>query len=40
MGLLLTFMFVWNMIGAMWLLPAIAELLIRLRDKRRATTAA
>lgn len=36
MGLLLTFMFVWNMIGAMWLLPAIAELLISLRNKRRA----
>ncbi len=40
MGLLLTFMFVWNMIGAMWLLPAIAELLIRLRDKRRAPATA
>jgi predicted RND superfamily exporter protein len=24
MGLLLTFMFVWNMVGALWLLPALA----------------
>lgn len=37
MGLLLTFMFVWNMIGAMWLLPAIAEVLLRLQAKRKAS---
>ncbi len=29
MGLLLTFMFVWNMIGALWLLPAIAHFLLK-----------
>lgn len=28
MGLLLTFMFLWNMIGALWLLPALARFLI------------
>lgn len=31
MGLLLTFMFIWNMVGAMWLLPALAERLGRLQ---------
>jgi uncharacterized protein len=29
MGLLLTFMFVWNMVGALWLLPALAHFLIK-----------
>jgi hypothetical protein len=29
MGKLLTFMFLWNMIGALWLLPALAHYLIR-----------
>ncbi len=29
MGMLLTFMFVWNMIGAIWLLPALARFFIR-----------
>lgn len=29
MGKLLTFMFVWNMIGALWLLPALAQFLIK-----------
>ena len=28
MGLMLTFMFLWNMIGAIWLLPALARFLI------------
>ena len=28
MGLLLTFMFLWNMVGALWLLPALAHFLI------------
>jgi predicted RND superfamily exporter protein len=28
MGLLLTFMFLWNMVGALWLLPALAHYLI------------
>lgn len=28
MGILLTFMFVWNMVGALWLLPAIARYLV------------
>ncbi|ODC02852.1 RND transporter [Terasakiispira papahanaumokuakeensis] len=28
MGILLTFMFLWNMIGALWLLPAIAHYLL------------
>lgn len=28
MGILLTFMFIWNMIGAIWLLPALARLLL------------
>ncbi|MBL4609974.1 MAG: RND family transporter [Pseudomonas sp.] len=35
MGILLTFMFLWNMFGALWLLPALARFLIRpekLRD--------
>ena len=29
MGKLLTFMFLWNMIGALWLLPALARLLLK-----------
>ncbi|GGD09680.1 efflux RND transporter permease subunit [Halopseudomonas salina] len=36
MGILLTFMFLWNMFGALWLLPALARFLIRpekLRDR-------
>jgi len=34
MGILLTFMFLWNMFGALWLLPALARFLIR-PDKLR-----
>ncbi|AMO57054.1 hypothetical protein EZMO1_3019 [Endozoicomonas montiporae CL-33] len=29
MGILLTFMFIWNMIGAIWLLPALARFLLK-----------
>jgi len=29
MGILLFFMFIWNMVGSMWLLPALARFLIR-----------
>ncbi|WP_416884833.1 efflux RND transporter permease subunit [Marinospirillum sp.] len=29
MGILLTFMFIWNMIGALWLLPAFARYLLK-----------
>ena len=29
MGILLTFMFMWNMVGALWLLPALAYFLIK-----------
>ena len=29
MGLLLTFMFVWNMVGALWLLPALAHFVLK-----------
>jgi hypothetical protein len=29
MGILLTFMFVWNMIGALVLIPALSHLLLR-----------
>jgi len=29
MGILLTFMFVWNMIGALFLLPALARYVLR-----------
>ncbi|NND68331.1 MAG: RND family transporter [Halioglobus sp.] len=40
MGILLTFMFLWNMVGALWLLPALAHFLVdpeklRERDRRR-----
>lgn len=34
MGILLTFMFVWNMVGAMWLLPAMADLLVKVKIKK------
>lgn len=34
MGLMLTFMFLWNMVGAIWLLPALARFLIK-PDKLR-----
>ncbi len=34
MGILLTFMFVWNMVGAMWLLPALADVLMRFKSKK------
>ncbi|MGI9289529.1 MAG: efflux RND transporter permease subunit, partial [Pseudomonadales bacterium] len=34
MGMLLTFMFLWNMVGALWLLPALAYFLIK-PDKLR-----
>ncbi|WP_114418438.1 efflux RND transporter permease subunit [Marinospirillum perlucidum] len=33
MGILLTFMFLWNMVGALWLLPAFARYLIKDPDK-------
>ncbi len=36
MGVLLTFMFLWNMVGAIWLLPALANFLIRGRIKPKA----
>ncbi len=41
MGMLLTFMFLWNMVGALWLLPALANFLIKpdkfaAKEKRRA----
>jgi predicted RND superfamily exporter protein len=45
MGLLLTFMFVWNMVGALWLLPALAHFLLKpekfaaVDDKRLAKIA-
>jgi len=35
MGILLTFMFLWNMIGALWLLPALARFLLK-PDQARA----
>jgi predicted RND superfamily exporter protein len=35
MGILLTFMFLWNMVGALWLLPALAHFLIRPEKLRR-----
>jgi predicted RND superfamily exporter protein len=34
MGILLTFMFLWNMVGALWLLPAMADLLIRVTKRQ------
>jgi predicted RND superfamily exporter protein len=33
MGLLLSFMFIWNMIGALVLLPALAHFLLKPRDQ-------
>ena len=33
MGILLTFMFLWNMIGALWLLPALAHFLLKAEAK-------
>lgn len=37
MGLLLTFMFLWNMVGALWLLPALARFLLKDSDTRGGT---
>ena len=34
MGILLTFMFLWNMVGALWLLPALAHFLIKPTKQR------
>lgn len=44
MGLLLTFMFLWNMIGSIWLLPALAHFLIKpekliAQEEKKAATA-
>lgn len=39
MGILLTFMFVWNMVGAMWLLPALADFLIKAGKKKNGNGA-
>ena len=36
MGLMLTFMFLWNMFGAIWLLPALARFLIKPEHLRQA----
>ncbi|MAR92234.1 MAG: RND transporter [Pseudomonadales bacterium] len=36
MGVLLTFMFLWNMVGAIWLLPALANFLIRDRIPQKS----
>jgi len=33
MGILLTFMFLWNMVGALWLLPSLACFLLRPRKR-------
>ncbi len=41
MGMLLTFMFLWNMVGALWLLPALAYFLIKpekIREQQSAET--
>ena len=35
MGILLTFMFLWNMIGALWLLPALARFLLKERVRAK-----
>lgn len=40
MGLLLTFMFLWNMVGALWLLPALARFLLKDSDTRGGTLGA
>ena len=39
MGLMLTFMFLWNMFGAIWLLPALAHFLIKPQRLHIKTTA-
>jgi len=41
MGVLLTFMFAWNMVGALWLLPALASFLLRdiSKEKNNPTAA-
>jgi hypothetical protein len=42
MGILLTFMFLWNMVGALWLLPALAYFLIKpdkIRETNKSATA-
>ncbi len=36
MGMLLTFMFLWNMVGALWLLPGLAYLLVKPEKLRTA----
>ena len=36
MGALLTFMFLWNMVGAIWLLPALAHFLIKGKFEKKA----
>ena len=38
MGLMLTFMFLWNMVGAIWLLPALARFLIKPQKLASVTT--
>lgn len=35
MGILLTFMFLWNMIGALWLLPALARFVLKTPNEPR-----
>lgn len=40
MGILLTFMFLWNMVGAIWLLPALAHFLIGNRLNKKDAAAA
>jgi len=40
MGLLLAFMFLWNMLGALVLVPALAHLLLRRQPAPAASTAA
>ncbi|MCY1357904.1 hypothetical protein D9M69_444160 [compost metagenome] len=38
MGILLTFMFIWNMIGALILIPALSHFLLRTDADRQART--
>ena len=40
MGILLTFMFVWNMLGALILIPALSHFLLRGAVDRKAAAAA
>jgi predicted RND superfamily exporter protein len=40
MGILLAFMFLWNMVGAMVMVPALSHFLLRGREPSRATSAA